>query len=280
VSYIRDTVIQHVRECHEAGNQARGDELGQEEPRLSVSQIGHCPRMAILDAVRYHPHHPLHAAPTHDFDDYVLEIMEAGNVWERQTGKALARRFGDRVHWQRGDPELRVRNGCWSGHIDFLIEPCEAYTGGAIVEHKATNPVNFQRKDRLPYPFHCLQVLMYAELLRQKRGLSRAMPTYLYYRSWSNWAELQVWRDDGYTMWEGEMNGKHKSGTIELDLGEQAGVIEHYWQAQTLPPRYDTPVQVQFSCARARGGDVYPDCRYFGACWPELEQEGPIAWTG
>jgi len=54
---------------------------------------------------------------------------------------------------------LRVGDGVWSGHIDFLVEPCEEYPAGAIVEHKATNPVNFAHKNRLPYLFHCLQVL-------------------------------------------------------------------------------------------------------------------------
>ena len=50
------------------------------------------------------------------------------------------------VHWERDDPALRVRNGMWSGHIDFLIEECAGFSGGAII-----------------------------------------IPTYLYYRSWSNW---------------------------------------------------------------------------------------------
>jgi hypothetical protein len=105
-----------------------------------------------LEAVRYHPDHPLHAEPTHDFDAYVKEIMEAGNVWEHQTGKALAQQFDGVVHRERDDPALRVRNSVWSGHIDFLIEECADLPGGAII-----------------------------------------IPTYLSYRSWSNWAEPQVW---------------------------------------------------------------------------------------
>ena len=75
--------------------------------------------------------------------------MEAGNVWEHQTGKALVRQFDGVVHWERDDPALRVRNGVWSGHIDFLIEECADFPAGAII-----------------------------------------IPTYLYYRSWSNWAKL------------------------------------------------------------------------------------------
>jgi len=85
VSQIRDIVLDHVRACQEQGNRARRGELEKLEPRLSVSQIGHCPRQAMFEAARYHPEHPLHADPTHPFNDYVQEVMEAGKVWERQS---------------------------------------------------------------------------------------------------------------------------------------------------------------------------------------------------
>jgi hypothetical protein len=171
VSYVRDAVIEQVRACNEQGNKARGNELSQLPPRIPVSQIGHCPRQAIFEAARWHPDHPLHVDPTHSFDDYVMEIMEAGNVWEYQTGKALSREFGSRyTHWLREDPALRVGNKYWSGHIDFWIEPCQDYPDGAIIEHKATNPVNFVHKDRLPYLFHCPQVLAYRHFCGTSRS--------------------------------------------------------------------------------------------------------------
>ena len=197
---IRNAVTNYIETRHVEGNRKRGDELGKLEPRIPVSQIGHCPRQALLEAVRYHPEHPLHAEPTHGFDAYVKEIMEAGNVWEHQTGKALAGQFDGVVHWEHDDPALRVRNGVWSGHIDFLIEECADFPAGAIIEHKATNPVNFQRKDRLPYPFHCMQVLMYRRLLQQKLQSDYVIPTYLYYRSWSNWVKHMPppWPGDFY----------------------------------------------------------------------------------
>jgi hypothetical protein len=177
---IRNAVTNYIETRHVEGNQKRGDELSQLEPRIPVSQIGHCPRQAILEAVRYHPEHPLHAEPSHGFDAYVKEIMEAGNVWEHQTGQALAEQFDGVVHWERDDPALRVRNGVWSGHIDFLIEECADFTGGAII-----------------------------------------IPTYLYYRSWSNWAELQVWGYEDGIEWEGEINGKHRSGEFDIRMGDK-----------------------------------------------------------
>jgi len=130
---IRNAVTDYIETRHVEGNRKRGHELSQLEPRIPVSQIGHCPRQAILEAVRWHPDHPLHAEPSHDFDAYVKEIMEAGNVWEHQTGKALAEQFDGTVHWERDDPALRVRNDVWSGHIDFLIGECADFPAGAII---------------------------------------------------------------------------------------------------------------------------------------------------
>jgi hypothetical protein len=83
------------------------------------------------------------------------------------------------VHWKRDDPALRVGNDVWSGHIDFLIDPCQELPDGAIIEHKATNPVNFVRKGRLPYLFHCMQVLTYERLLRAGLGRQGDIPTLL-----------------------------------------------------------------------------------------------------
>jgi hypothetical protein len=40
-----------------------------------------------------------------------------------------------------------------------------------------------------------------------------------------------------------------------------------------LPPRYESPVDVPFTCARSTEKGVYPSCRYFSHCWPELPAE-------
>jgi len=272
MGFIRDTTLYHAAACVNQSNEDRAKELGAKPPRIPVSQIGHCPRQAILEAVRYHPNHPLHTDITHPFDTYVMEVLQAGNVWEPETGKALSRRLGDRVHWERGDPELLVGDDIWSGHIDFLVEPCEEYPIGAVIEHKATNPWNFSAKNRLPYPFHCMQVLMYERLARRKFGLPDPMPVWLYYRSWNNWAELMVWDEDDAIVWEGTINNSFKSGVIEESLDERIRLLEEYWKAQELPPRYETPIAEPFTCARAKNGTGRPSCKYFGYCWPDMAQ--------
>jgi len=104
--------------------------------------------------VRHHPEHPLHAEVTHPYDEYVQEIMEVGNVWERETSIALQRAYGNLLHWEQGDPALRVGNERWLGHLDFFVEECRQFPCGTVIEHKATNPDNFVKKGRLPYQFH------------------------------------------------------------------------------------------------------------------------------
>ena len=97
---IRNAVIEHIQTCHEKGNQARGDELGQEEPWLSVSQIGHCPRMAIFEAVRYHPDHPLHVEPTHPFDAYVLRVWRPGTCGSTRRAEIQVWEYEDCIEWE------------------------------------------------------------------------------------------------------------------------------------------------------------------------------------
>ena len=84
---------------------------------------------------------------------------------------------------------------------------------------------------RLPYLFHCLQVLTYERLLRAGLGRQSDVPTFLYYRSWANWAELSVWDSDRYIVWEGEINGKWRSGEFEMQytLSEPMEMLEYYW---------------------------------------------------
>ena len=201
-------------------------------------------------------------------------------MWEYQTGRALAHRYGDAVHWKKDDDALRVKNGLWSGHIDFLIDECDDFPGGAIIEHKATNPVNFRAKDRLPYPFHCMQVLTYRRLLQQKLGMDYIMPTYLYYRSWANWAEIQVWEYEDCIEWEGEINGRLKSGSFDVSLGDTIEHLQYYWQRQELPPRYDTPTQISSPApARTRRARHAPTAATLASAVQSCHSGGHSRWV-
>jgi len=124
---------------------------------LAVSDLGHCVRKAYLRLRK--------SQETHPHDDYVLSLMRDGNVYQNDTARALAAWYGDNL-LPPDDPALCVCDDKWLGHLDFLV--CTS-TGDVIVEHKATNPDNFCKRNRLPYPFHCYQLAGYG-ILRQKMG--------------------------------------------------------------------------------------------------------------
>ena len=80
-------------------------------------------------------------------------------------------------------------------------------------------------------------------------------------------------QDDGGISWFGEINGTWKEGFFEgLCLGESMDELEEWWCKQELPPRFETPVAVPLTCAKAHKNLARPSCRYFGVCWPELTQ--------
>lgn len=258
---IREAVLQHIMEVRKVSQLAYLARREGRPTRLHVSDLGHCPRKAYLRMQG--------AEMTHPFDDYVKEIMHAGLVWESETRIALRAAYGDASM----KSEVSVENEMWSGRIDFMLP------GNVIVEHKATSPVNFVRKDRLPYVFHCLQVLGYANLLPQTFV---APATKLYYRSWANWAELEVWQNGSDIEWEGQINGRYKNGEfLGTNVLQEMALLEGFWEAfwrdGTLPPRYDTPFTKQFGCCRVTKKGAYPSCTYFGLCWPQMAYlKGPF----
>jgi len=57
-------------------------------------------------------------------------------------------------------------------------------------------------------------------------GQEYITPTCLYNRAWGNWAELQVWGYDDCIVWEGEINGRWRSGSFDANLAEEMGALE------------------------------------------------------
>ena len=73
--------------------------------------------------------------------------------------------------------------------------------------------------------------------------------------------------------WFGEINGTWKEGFFaDLYLEELMNELEDFWRMRELPPRYETPIAVPFTCAKVYKNLARPSCRYFGVCWPELAQ--------
>ena len=95
----------------------------------------------------------------------------------------------------------------------------------------------------------------------------------LYYRTQAHWAEFEVYDCGGGISWNGHVDGKRREGAFEISLAEEMANSEDFWRAGELPPRYESPVDVPFTCARSSKKGVHPSCIYFSHCWPELPAE-------
>lgn len=259
LSLVRTAVEQHIELERVRSETAWRERHSDTVPHLFVSDVGSCPRKAVWSAVNSYHKHPLRVEATHPFSPYVQAIMRAGIVWEKETEAALRAIYGDDLQTQ-----VPARNTHWSGRPDFILP------NNIIVEHKATNPYNFKAKGRLPYRHHCLQVLAYQRILRLPVSTAQ-----LYYRGWADWAEFAVW-DTGDTIgWEGLVNGYYKEGSIKANLIELMDNLETFWALKVLPPKYISPTSENFACTRKTRKGRYPNCQFFGRCWPDLPQEGP-----
>jgi len=256
---VRDAIVEHIKEQdarRTAERQARKAK-STDEPRLSVSSLGKCPRAAVMDALQ----------EVRDFgeprphDDGLLELFELGHVWQAETSIALHDYFGhEMVTIQE---EERVENDVWRGRMDFSIPPCEEYVPGAIIEHKATGSWS-----NVPFRDHIWQVLAYKYLLGDPD-----IETWLYYRGYNKWAELKVWQFGDDLVYEGEMDGKPKSGVLpNLPLRNEMDCFEFHWKQRevALPPILD----IMNGCFKPwKGIRAYPSCRWLPICHPDVEWE-------
>jgi hypothetical protein len=79
-----------------------------------------------------------------------------------------------------------------------------------------------------------------------------------------------------FISWNGHVDGKKQEGAFEIGLADEMELFEQYWRAGELPPRYESPVTVPFTCTRSTKQGIFPSCRYFSHCWPEMPSEGPF----
>ena len=71
---IRNAIQQYIADQARQERAAWEKEHTDQPPKLFISDLGHCIRKAYLHVKGYEPTHP--------YDDYVLEVMRAGVVWE------------------------------------------------------------------------------------------------------------------------------------------------------------------------------------------------------
>lgn len=269
-SIVRPAVIAHRKEQHRLGDIA-WEAKYENKHRLHISDLGGCPRAAYLRLLGHEPR---------PWDDYTIEVMQAGNVWEDQNLLAIAHHYGTEAIIRT---QTILGNGIWVGSDDYELANLNGVN--YVIEHKNTSDANFRYGNRLPYDFHIYQVMGYAYLLHQTKPI-QDWQARLYYHGRGNWAEFEVYESapfvDGSThiLYEGQINGKPIHGELPTRLYLEMEKLERYWP-DTLPPAYPTPVDfdITFGCTKSRGRKGHkihwPSCRWWNACY-DLSYDKPI----
>lgn len=218
--------------------------------RLAVSEIGKCPRMAMLRITG--------VERTNPFDEYMRRLLFSGEMAEAKAKAPLLWKYGDDVQSQ-----VVLEAGAWVGKPDFLVP-------GHVIEHKETGENRFKYGD-MPFRFHVLQVLMYQWMIEQVEGYKPE--ALLYYQQRANQAEYRVWEWGDRIGYEGHVNGKEDSGILNTTLEFERAELEKWFAEGEVPPRYDTPFEKNYTCCRLypnwKRPTAYPSCGYFDHCWPE-----------
>jgi hypothetical protein len=247
-------VIHGIVQRHIDAEQERSTWTEDHRGILAVSEIGHCPRKAMLRLKN--------VEETDPFDAYVRRLLWSGKMAERKLEAALHAKYGDELRTQ-----VWVTDGTFKGKPDCIIP-------GGIVEHKETSGKNFKFK-RLPYRFHCLQVLAYKHLYKQSAettgagGTLAPMDAWLYYQNRADHACFRVWESDGSIIYEGDINGKYHTGEFDTTLADEMEKLAVWYREDKIAPRHETPFEINLRCMRLYKRWAYPGCTYWRHCWPE-----------
>ena len=198
-------------------------------------------------------------------DAYLRRLFFSGKEAEKKLEKCLRAEYGDELKKQ-----VSVGNERWSGTMDFL-------TPHAIVEHKETGANKFKWGDNIPQFDHILQVLTYKHLLENQRPIPSLPPAprdaILYYTCRANWAEYRVWEWEDRIVWEGERNGKYKTGELDTTVQAEMNKLERWWESDEIPPRHEHPFH-HLDCTSVYSKNAWARCSWFNHCWAGTEYEG------
>lgn len=220
--------------------------------RLWVSDLGYCPRKAMLRITGH--------VPIGEFPVRIKEVMSLGNAYEDNTFAWLKQHYGSRI-----SRNVAVGDENWSGKIDFLVAKGAA-VGRTVIEHKATSSKWFDFNQSLPKPRHVCQAWLYGYLLQQKYPADALPPkTILFYRAWSAWAEFEIIAHGEGVRAVGKLNGEDVSRWLWLKPDEKRRELEEWFLRNETPPLPDGP-SAETGCL-FRGE---PGCQYFSICFPDL----------
>lgn len=229
----------------EAALQRKSDYVPSGKPRLWGSDMCYCPRKAMLRVKGFEP--------TIQFDTDALLRMRGGVVWEDETVSALQQAYGDAVSTQ-----FRLDSPTWSCKVDAVLN--HGRINPTLIKHKAVGDRWWNYDGNLPQAAHVGQLWLYGELYTEMYGIRPTL--ILFYRSWSNWAELLI--DPDTYEYAGQMNGKPYSGQMSNNFSAIRTALETYYGENALPP----VLEHKESGCTFRGK---PSCQMYYHCHPKGE---------
>lgn len=193
---------------------------------------------------------------TNGADAYLRRLFYSGKEAENKTEKCLLAEYGDKLQTQ-----VKVETEKWVGQVDFI-------TPQSVIEHKETGANKFRYMNSLPVREHLLQVLMYRELL------SAEQDAVLYYVCRANQAEFRVWEYQQVISYEGYINEKYKTGTLDTRLEAERLSLEYWYDRDEIPNVVKHPFVIDGWCTSIYSKNAYQRCSWFDYCWSGTEYEG------
>ncbi len=222
--------------------------------RLWPSEIGGCPRRALYRILGY--------KPEKEFPLDLREKFQLGNVLEAETGRALHMMYGKRLKDQ-----VRLRTKTWSGKCDWGLNIGER--NPVLIEHKATGSKWWGKYGTPPRVSHIAQLVLYGQIYTEEYNIEPRLV--LYYRAWSNWAELELDDLGDSVCIKGIMDGEDFYDEIVIDVTKRREYLEEYFALQEIPP-YEKTDECYF-----RGK---PSCHFFEQCHEGQKVKQNIAEWG
>jgi len=238
-----------VRDAIEESLKPRPPRTG--KTTLWVSDVGGCPRSALLRCLGY--------KPVGEFPLTLREKFRWGNIFEDETGRALKAFYGGKFVDQ-----LRLKNKVWSGKADFLLK-----NPLTLIEHKATGSKYWGKYEGIPKEAHVAQIVLYGQLYTELFGNEPKL--LLVYRAWSNYAELEIVDRGDVVLCKGIMDDKPYQKELFLNVTARRQYLEEMYGKQELPPVVETS-----SCKFAGK----PSCHYYAHCFGEKPKAVKAATWG
>lgn len=199
---------------------------------------------------------------TDRFTDKGLEYMRSGVVMEDDTATALAEIYGDRLYndpEDESDGQLKLKYEMLSGKPDFTID--HETESAILIEHKVTSERhwNTDSKSDLPRHNHLGQAVCYMFMYERKYGITPKV--LLYYRSFGNFAEYEITRnEDGTLTLLSNINGVIDVESYSHDFYAEIRELMSLYESGEIPEKLDKKYK---GCEFAGR----PSCKFYNHCW-------------